>query len=162
MRLTPTPFDKIIPAHRWHARLRFIVDLCRIRKQTIVLANGCFDVLHAGHVALLREASMQGDVLLVGLNSDRTVARRKGEDRPVHRFQDRANVLAAIACVDHVVGFDSDTPRDLIAFVRPDVYAIGEEYRGCSPGSEFAGRVHYIDRLPGLSTTRILATLPMR
>lgn len=108
-----------------------LADECRAHRaagRRVVVTNGCFDVLHRGHVTYLREARRLGDVLVVGLNNDAGVRRLKGPDRPVNTAEDRAAVLAALDCVDHVVVFDSDTAEDVIAAARPDVYVKGGDY----------------------------------
>jgi D-beta-D-heptose 7-phosphate kinase/D-beta-D-heptose 1-phosphate adenosyltransferase len=102
----------------------------RARGRTIVFTNGCFDVLHPGHLSLLQFAKEQGDVLLVGLNTDRSVRALKGPSRPVFPQQDRARLLAALEAVDYVVLFDEPTPADLIARVRPDVLVKGSDWKG--------------------------------
>ena len=94
----------------------------------IVLANGCFDLLHAGHVRYLTAARGLGDVLFVGLNSDASVTRLKGPGRPLLPAGERAEILAALRCVDHVVVFDEDTANGLIHRLRPDVHAKGTDY----------------------------------
>jgi rfaE bifunctional protein nucleotidyltransferase chain/domain/rfaE bifunctional protein kinase chain/domain len=105
-----------------------LVDRYRRTGRRIVFTNGCFDVLHTGHVAYLEEARRLGDVLVVGLNSDASVARLKGADRPVNSQEDRAALLAALQAVDHVTVFDEDSPAPLLERVRPDVYAKGGDY----------------------------------
>jgi rfaE bifunctional protein nucleotidyltransferase chain/domain len=127
----------------------------------IVLTNGCFDLLHRGHVEYLREAGALGDVLVVGLNSDASVRRLKGPSRPVIPAEDRAAVLAALACVDHVVIFDEPTPRRLIAAVRPDVYVKGGDYRlddlpEKAEVEAFGGTVAVLTFLPGRSSSQII------
>lgn len=130
----------------------------------IVFTNGCFDVLHAGHVRLLEQARRQGDVLVVGLNSDDSVRRLKGVSRPVHCLADRAEVLSGLAAVDHVVMFENDTPLDLIKTIRPDVLVKGGDYTadnivGADIVREAGGQVVVIPTLAGRSTTSILAAL---
>jgi rfaE bifunctional protein nucleotidyltransferase chain/domain len=104
--------------------------LARERKQgrTVALANGCFDLLHVGHLRYLRAARALGDVLFVGLNSDAAVARLKGPGRPVMPAPERAEILGALRDVDHVVVFDDDTADGLVARLRPDVHAKGTDY----------------------------------
>jgi D-beta-D-heptose 7-phosphate kinase / D-beta-D-heptose 1-phosphate adenosyltransferase len=94
----------------------------------IVFTNGCFDVLHRGHVSYLNEAKRHGDVLVVALNGDASVRALKGPDRPVNGADDRAAVLAALSCVDCIAVFDEDSPRRLLEIVRPDVYVKGGDY----------------------------------
>lgn len=124
--------------------------------------NGCFDVLHAGHVALLRAARRRCDRLVVGLNTDASVARLKGPARPVNPLADRAAVLAALAAVDAVVGFEEDTPLELIRALRPEVLVKGSDYTidrvvGAELVQGWGGEVVLVDLLPGRSTTAILA-----
>ncbi len=110
------------------ARLADLVARHRAQGRTVAFTNGCFDVLHAGHVAHLREARALADVLVVGLNSDESVRRLRGPDRPVNPLEDRAAVLAGLVGVDHLVVFDADTPAELLEAVRPDVYVKGGDY----------------------------------
>ncbi|WP_414171912.1 D-glycero-beta-D-manno-heptose 1-phosphate adenylyltransferase [Clavibacter tessellarius] len=108
-----------------------LVDLVaaeRAAGRRIVFTNGCFDVLHRGHTTYLRQAKRLGDVLVVALNSDDSVRRLKGSDRPVNTAEDRAGVLAELSCVDVITVFDTDTPIPLLEAVRPDVYAKGGDY----------------------------------
>ncbi|HAT71535.1 MAG TPA: D-glycero-beta-D-manno-heptose 1-phosphate adenylyltransferase [Elusimicrobia bacterium] len=121
-----------------------------------VFTNGCFDILHAGHVASLEKARSLGDFLFLGLNSDASVRRLKGPARPFNKAADRAVVLAALAAVDAVVIFKEDTPLALIKALRPDVLAKGADYaNGSVVGAEFAGRVALIPLLKGRSTTAL-------
>jgi D-beta-D-heptose 7-phosphate kinase / D-beta-D-heptose 1-phosphate adenosyltransferase len=127
----------------------------------IVLANGCFDILHRGHVGLLEAAKRLGDVLIVALNGDASVARLKGASRPVNALADRIAVLAALSCVDHVIAFDDDAPTALIRALRPDVLAKGGDYtedRVPEAGlvRELGGRVQILEVVPEYSTTRII------
>lgn len=94
----------------------------------IVFTNGCFDLLHAGHISYLQESKKHGDYLILGLNSDASVRRLKGKDRPVHSWRDRAIVLAALRCVDAIIKFDEDTPLKLIKRIKPDVITKGGDY----------------------------------
>jgi len=110
------------------AGLADVVARHRAAGRRIAFTNGCFDVLHAGHVAHLREARALADVLIVGLNSDESVRRLKGPDRPVNPVEDRAAVLAGLTDVDHLVVFDADTAAELLEVVRPDVYVKGGDY----------------------------------
>ena len=105
-----------------------LADRLRAEGKRIVLANGCFDVLHVGHVRYLREARGLGDVLFLGLNDDAAVARLKGPGRPVVPENERAEMLAALRDVDHVVVFGDDTADRLVARLRPDVHAKGTDY----------------------------------
>jgi len=110
------------------AAARERVEEHRARHETIVLANGCFDVLHAGHVRYLKAAREQGDVLIVGVNSDASAAKLKGPGRPILRDLDRAELVAALDVVDYVVIFDEPDVRALLEELRPDVHAKGTDY----------------------------------
>ncbi|OGR67672.1 MAG: hypothetical protein A2081_01010 [Elusimicrobia bacterium GWC2_61_19] len=128
-----------------------------------VFTNGCFDLLHAGHIASLEKARSMGDFLFLGLNSDASVRRLKGPARPFNKAPDRARVLAALAAVDAVVVFSEDTPLELIKTLRPDVLAKGADYtNGTVVGAEFAGRVALIPLLKGRSTTALAKKLGRR
>ena len=100
----------------------------RARGKTLVLANGAFDLLHVGHVRYLEAARDEGDWLAVAVNSDRSVARAKGPPRPILPEAERAEIVAALGCVDAVTVFDEDSPADLISAIRPDVHAKGTDY----------------------------------
>jgi D-beta-D-heptose 7-phosphate kinase/D-beta-D-heptose 1-phosphate adenosyltransferase len=136
----------------------------RAQGQQIVFTNGCFDLLHAGHVQYLREAKSQGDILVVGLNSDDSVRRLKGPTRPVNTQHDRAMVLAGLADVDYVIVFEEETPRRLIEAIRPDVLVKGADYRadevvGADIVTRYGGRVHLASLKPGLSTSILVQRL---
>ena len=123
----------------------------------IVFTNGCFDILHAGHVSVLEFSRAKGDVLVVGLNSDESVRRLKGPTRPVNKQADRALVLAALESVSYVSIFKEDTPYNLIKAVRPDVLVKGGDYKPSEiVGREFAGKVVRFALLKGRSTTGII------
>ncbi|MBD0274079.1 MAG: D-glycero-beta-D-manno-heptose 1-phosphate adenylyltransferase, partial [Acetobacteraceae bacterium] len=126
--------------------------------------NGCFDILHAGHVALLRAARRRCDRLVVALNADASVARLKGASRPINPLADRAAVVSALSAVDAVVAFDEDTPLELIRALRPDVLVKGADYTedrvvGADLVRAWGGEVVLADLLPGRSTTGIAARL---
>lgn len=143
------------------ARLCALRELWVLRDKKVVFTNGVFDIFHAGHVELLEKARALGDILIVGLNSDRSARRLgKGPRRPVNRFSDRAAVLAALSCVDAVVEFSRDTPAALIKRLRPDVLVKGADYQpGQIAGAEFAGKVVRIKLKKGYSTTGLIARL---
>ena len=131
--------------------------LWRKAGKKVVFTNGCFDILHAGHVSVLEFSRAQGDELVVGLNSDASVRRLKGPARPVNPQGDRALVLAALESVSAVCIFEEDTPHNLIKTVRPDVLVKGGDYKKNEiVGSEFAGRVVRFPLLKGRSTTGII------
>jgi len=128
----------------------------RYRKQNkkVVFTNGCFDILHKGHVSYLNNAKALGDILIVGLNSDDSVRRLKGENRPINDHDDRAFILSALECVDYVVIFDEDTPYELIERVKPDILVKGADYEGKEiVGSDIAKQTVLIDFVEGKSTT---------
>jgi D-beta-D-heptose 7-phosphate kinase/D-beta-D-heptose 1-phosphate adenosyltransferase len=125
--------------------------------KTLVFTNGCFDIMHLGHISYLQKAKMLGDILVVGLNSDSSVRSLKGNDRPVNTQYDRAAMLCAMEFVDFVVIFDELTPHELIKSIRPDILVKGADYAGKEVvGSEFAKRVELIDFIEGKSTTKII------
>lgn len=138
------------------------VQLRRDRSETVAFTNGCFDILHAGHVEFLKRCRQEASVLIVAINSDASVRRlNKAENRPINRFEHRATVLGALECVDYVVGFEEATPESLIRRVRPDVLIKGEDWaeKGVV-GREFVesigGRVVLLPLVDGLSTTTLI------
>lgn len=134
-----------------------IVNRCRASGKKVVFTNGCFDILHVGHVKYLQEAKSFGDVLIVGLNSDESVSRLKGPTRPVNIAQDRAYILAALEAVDYVVPFEEDTPHNLIKMIEPDTLVKGGDYKGKDiVGTEFAGELKLVDFVNGKSTTKTI------
>jgi D-glycero-beta-D-manno-heptose 1-phosphate adenylyltransferase len=126
----------------------------------LVFTNGAFDILHAGHATYLDWARRQGGALVVGLNSDASVRRYKGPTRPVIPQDQRARMLASLECVDYVVLFDEDEPRDLIAAILPDVLVKGADWAHYVSGREVVeaagGRVVLADLVPGLSTSAVI------
>ncbi len=133
----------------------------------IVFTNGCFDLLHVGHVRYLAEAKNQGDILVMGLNSDRSVSEIKGPDRPVTPENERAEVLAALECVDFVTLFDEPDPLDLIKAVMPDVLVKGADWPedqiiGAREVKEAGGKVVRVKMAPGASTTGIIERIADR
>src|SRR6266540_2532139 len=143
------------------AALSVQVTAHRARGRRIVFTNGCFDVLHSGHVGYLEQAKQLGDILIVAVNSDESVRRLKGENRPVNPVEDRVSVLSALSCVDHVVVFHEDTPAALITEVRPDVYVKGGDYPPeLIPEAplvrQLGGEVRTLDYVPDKSTSKII------
>ena len=133
----------------------------RARRGRVVFTNGCFDLLHPGHVRYLAAARALGDALVVGLNDDDSVRRLKGGGRPVLQLAERAEVLAGLAAVDHVIFFDEDTPRALVASLLPDVLVKGadwaaEDIAGRDEVLAAGGRVERIALVPGVSTTDLI------
>ena len=144
--------------------LNEITDLAaqaRENGKCVVFTNGCFDLLHRGHVHILREARASGDLLIVGINSDRSVKSLKGPSRPILPQTDRIELIAAMEMVDYVVLFDESDPYQLIAAIKPNVLAKGgdwsaEKIVGADVVTENGGRVTVIPYLPGCSTTEII------
>jgi D-beta-D-heptose 7-phosphate kinase / D-beta-D-heptose 1-phosphate adenosyltransferase len=133
----------------------------REQGKTVVFTNGCFDILHLGHVTHLERSRQQGDALLVGVNTDASVTRLKGPGRPVQHEHDRSRIIAAQGCVDAVVLFDEDTPLELIEAIEPDVLTKGADYRatdvvGADLVERRGGRVVLIDLVDGRSTTGLI------
>jgi len=127
------------------------------RGKKIVFTNGCFDILHVGHVKYLEEAKSYGDVLIVGLNSDASVKRLKGSTRPVNPQEDRAYILAALEAVDYVVIFEEDTPYDLIKAIQPHILVKGGDYEGKNVvGEDIADELRLVQFVDGKSTTKII------
>lgn len=146
------------------ARLGPVLDRLRAEGRRVVFTNGCFDILHAGHVRYLQAARREGDVLIVGLNSDESVRSIKGPERPIHNEGDRVEVLSGLACVDHVVVFDEDTPLALIEAVQPHVLVKGEDWRdkgvvGREVVEANGGKVVLLPLLEGRSTTNVVRRL---
>jgi len=130
--------------------------------QKIVFTNGCFDILHAGHVKYLEEAKSFGDILIVGVNSDASVRRLKGESRPINSEEDRVLVLAGLESVDFVIVFDEDTPYALIKLIKPDVLVKGGDYNGKEVvGSDIAKVTRLVQFIEGKSTTKIIQKAKM-
>lgn len=161
----PTSFTtrgKIFRADQWDALCE---ELGRRRAagEAIVFTNGCFDLIHVGHIRLLEWAKAQGDVLVVGLNSDASVTRLKGPGRPKLPEAERLRVMGAIACVDFATVFEQDTPREIIETLAPDVLVKGADWRGREigiVGEEFinarGGRTVAFPLVEGKSTTAII------
>jgi D-beta-D-heptose 7-phosphate kinase/D-beta-D-heptose 1-phosphate adenosyltransferase len=156
--------DPAQPSERimdWQQAVRWRAGL---GTRSLVFTNGVFDLIHPGHVAVLLAARREGDALVVGVNSDESVRRLKGEGRPVRTEQDRAMVLAALAMVDAVVIFDQDTPLELIRALKPDVLVKGGDYTeatvvGAPEVRALGGRVVIVPLVAGQSTTAIVETL---
>lgn len=130
-------------------------------KKVVVFTNGCFDIIHRGHVEYLEEASKHGDVLIVGINSDQSTNRLKGKGRPIIPEEDRAYILASLSSIDYVCIFDEDTPFELIKIVKPDVLVKGADYNlneivGRDFVEQYGGKVLTIPLVPERSTTEII------
>ncbi len=140
------------------------VALWRFMGKTISFTNGCFDILHAGHIASLSEAAREGDVLIIGVNTDASTKRLKGDERPINDENSRALLLASLAITDAITLFDEDTPFELITAILPDVMVKGGDYTidqmvGAKEVIANGGRVVINPILPGFSTTNIIAAI---
>ncbi len=137
--------------------IEVIADDLRKKGKKIVFTNGCFDILHLGHVKYLEKSKKMGDLLIVGVNSDKSVRRLKGDERPINPEYDRAYILSSLECVDYVVIFEEDTPLELIKRVKPDILVKGGDYRFKKVvGSDIAKEVRFVDFVDGKSTTEIV------
>jgi D-beta-D-heptose 7-phosphate kinase/D-beta-D-heptose 1-phosphate adenosyltransferase len=161
LRLRLRPGGKVLPDA---GRLAVEGDRYRGEGRRIVFTNGCFDILHRGHVTLLNRAKELGDVLVVAVNGDASVQRLKGDGRPINSLADRTEVLAALSCVDHLVPFDSDRPEELLRALRPDVVVKGGDY---TPDTlpetalvrALGAELRILEAVPECSTTRIVERL---
>lgn len=134
-----------------------IIEILKFRNDKIVFTNGCFDILHVGHVKYLSKAKKLGKILILGLNSDKSIKRIKGKERPINSQQNRAIVLSALESVDYVVIFDEDTPYELIKKIKPDILVKGGDYKNKEViGSDIAKEVVLIDFEDGFSTTNLI------
>ena len=145
--------------HTWET-LKFQVAEWQIQGKKIVFSNGCFDLVHKGHIDYLNRAADLGDVLVMGLNTDASVSKLKGPHRPIQDEQSRLTIIAALQCVNAVVLFDEETPYELINLVQPDVLVKGSDYKpenivGYDIVIAKGGQVKTIDYLPGFSTSGI-------
>ena len=143
------------------SELDSLLKKLREENKTIVTTNGCFDILHVGHVRYLEKTKTFADILIVALNSDKSVKSIKGESRPINKEEDRAEVLSALKCVDYVVLFDEDSPIELLLKIKPDVYTKGADYTvetlpEAKPIMEAGGRIEFISFVEGKSTTSII------
>jgi D-beta-D-heptose 7-phosphate kinase/D-beta-D-heptose 1-phosphate adenosyltransferase len=155
-----TPRNKLLP---WPDLLA-TRERARTDGQVVAWTNGTFDLLHPGHVSSLQQARQLADVLVVGVNSDRSVKAYKGPNRPILNELERATLLAALECVDYVIIFDEDTPAASLARLKPDIHCKGAEYapphgrpvpeRSVVEG--YGGRIEYLPLVPGVSTTDVL------
>jgi len=155
------PSEKVF--HDW-AELKIELDWQRLDNKKVVLTNGCFDILHSGHIYTLKEAKKFGDILVVALNTDASIKRLKGPSRPINDIDERSAMMAAIGVVDFVVSFDQDTPQLLLEYLRPDVLVKGGDYKahevvGYDFITSYGGRIEIIDFVPGRSTTNLIAAI---
>jgi D-beta-D-heptose 7-phosphate kinase / D-beta-D-heptose 1-phosphate adenosyltransferase len=150
-------------------KIKTLVELQQIRSaaqragKKVVWTNGCYDILHAGHVLYLQAAKRQGDILILGLNSDASVQKTKGPKRPIVSEEERAIVLDGLSCVDYIIIFNDDSPLELIAALQPDVYAKGGDYTIDTINQDerwlvesYGGRIALLPGVPGMSTTAVI------
>jgi glycerol-3-phosphate cytidylyltransferase len=141
-----------------------IVNIRKKLKKTckkVVFTNGCFDILHVGHVKLLRKAKAFGDVLILGLNTDKSIERLKGPERPIIKENERAEMLAALEIVDYIVFFNEDTPVEIVKKIKPNIHVKGGDYKkNDMPETRFVekygGKVEILPLVKGFSTTNII------
>jgi D-beta-D-heptose 7-phosphate kinase/D-beta-D-heptose 1-phosphate adenosyltransferase len=173
--VVPIEMDEVLLSllHRQQAGLgkirtleQLLPELAAYRKQgqRIAFTNGCFDILHAGHISFLRASRQAGDLLVVGLNSDRSIRRIKGPGRPVNNQDDRLMVLSELQSVDYLVLFDQDTPLKLIKAIRPDALVKGADYRhdqvvGAAEVEAHGGKVVLVKLVAGRSTSHIISRI---
>lgn len=145
-----------------HSATRFLAKLRKSKKKTrVVFTNGCFDLLHVGHLRYLQQARTKGDFLIVALNADESVRKIKGPTRPINPLADRLEVMAGLECVDCVTWFEEDTPLQIIETLKPDVLVKGgdwepEQIVGASQVQGWGGKVFSLPYVEGKSTTRIV------
>lgn len=148
--------QKVLILRSWH-KLKTILARLRARRNTIVFTNGCYDLLHPGHITLLAKAKALGDALIVGVNSDASVRRLKGPGRPILKLEERLIVLSALRSIDYLVPFSRNTPEILIKRIRPDILVKGADWNAAQiVGRAFAKRVVRLPLVAGLSTTNII------
>jgi|SRR3989338_1533093 len=151
--------DKIKTA----GEIKQIAEKLKKDGKKIVTCNGCFDILHIGHIKFLKEAKEQGDALIVGLNSDSSVKLNKGDRRPINDENSRAGVLAALGCVDYIVIFSEKDPRKVLEKIKPDIHVNGEEYgENCIESAvvkKNGGKIYLIKKYGDFSTTNLIKRL---
>ncbi len=140
---------------------KLVLQIKKLKRKKIIFTNGCFDILHAGHVTYLERARKLGDVLVIALNTDASTKRLKGPTRPINRLEDRAKVIAALESVTYVTWFDEDTPLSLIQKILPDFLVKGGDYEpksivGYQEVVSNGGKVKVLPFLEGRSTTKII------
>ena len=136
------------------------VNALRKEGKTIATLNGSFDLMHAGHLHILFSGSLQADILIVALNTDKSIQAYKSPDRPIISLENRVDMMAAMACVDYVTWFDETDPRNILSIIQPDVHVNGVEYgENCIEAEtvkQYGGRIHLVDRIPGLATSDVI------
>lgn len=158
---------QVLPVDKLINEIKRRKDLSARRPPRVVFTNGCFDILHVGHARYLQDARALGDLLVVGVNTDSSVKRLKGPERPIQNERDRAELLAALGCVDFVTMFEEDTPRELIEKIAPDILVKGGDWPVEKiEGSKFVlargGEVKSLPFHPGHSTTTLIERIDKR
>lgn len=154
--------SEIIPQDQLQNKLEFLRS--RNKDLKIVATNGCFDILHIGHIRSLQKAKTLGDILVVGLNNDESVKKIKGNSRPINTENERAEILAALSCVDIVSIFNDNTAEKFLDLVKPHIYVKGQEYDidnlpEAKVVKKYGGKIIQIPMIPGASTTKIIENL---
>lgn len=153
--------SKIIDITNLETKLDFI----RENQENIVFTNGCFDVLHAGHVRYLKKAKSLGDILIIGINTDKSVSILKGKNRPINILEHRIEVLESISYIDYIISYDSKTPENLLKIIKPDLLVKGGDYKdlnkvvGKNIVESYGGTVHLLDYIDGISSSIIINKL---
>lgn len=148
------------PKIKTKSQLKSILTSLKSKGKRIIFTNGCFELIHAGHIRCLSKAKQQGDVLVVAINSDSSVRRLKGKNRPIMPEKDRLEIMAALEYVDYVVLFGESTPRKLIEYLKPDILVKGADYKLEEiVGRECVGKVKTIPLVKNKSTTRLIETI---
>lgn len=147
--------------------LKAIISDCRRKTKRIAFTNGCFDILHYGHVKYLEDAGKKADILIVAVNSDNSVKRLKGPKRPLCPLKERMKVLAGLSSVDYVVSFKEDTPAEIIRYLKPDILIKGTDYRikdiaGGEIVRSYGGTVKRVEYLKGFSVTSLINKIAKR
>lgn len=138
-------------------QLKKIVQQLKNRNKKVVITNGCFDIIHRGHIKIFRKAKSLGDVLIVALNSDDSIRRLKGKNRPIMNQEERVEVLSELESIDFIVIFDQDTPENVIKTLKPDILVKGSDYKIEEiVGREYVEKVVRVPLIKGLSTTQII------
>ncbi|MFN0065100.1 MAG: adenylyltransferase/cytidyltransferase family protein [Chlamydiales bacterium] len=147
---------KFIPPEK----LEGCIQHLRAQGKTIASLNGSFDLLHAGHLYMIFEASKVADILLIAVNSDASVKKYKGTTRPIISLPQRLEMLAALSFVDYLTWFDEEDPRSILQVIRPDIHVNGEEYgKDCIEADvvkRVGGKLHLVNRIPGLATSEVI------
>jgi D-beta-D-heptose 7-phosphate kinase/D-beta-D-heptose 1-phosphate adenosyltransferase len=147
--------------------LEKIISKLKAKRKKIVFTNGCFDLLHYGHVRYLEDSKRKGDILVVAINSDESIRRIKGKARPILNEKDRLSIIAALASVDYVISFNQNTPLKIIKALKPDVLIKGSDWNiqtivGADFVLSYGGRVSTVKFIPGRSTTNLIKTIAQR